>query len=57
MRGIAKLTSQRKLFSIEKSAKAMKPAVNFSDLLVSEQFVMIGGKDNIQGDNLVEYCI
>ena len=54
---MVKLTSYKKLFSRKKPAMAMKPAVNFSHLLVSERFVMISDKMNIQGDNSVEYCI
>jgi hypothetical protein len=51
MRGIVELASHRELFSRKKPAKAMKPALNFSNLLASEQFIMICEKENIQGDD------
>jgi hypothetical protein len=57
MRGIFKLTSYKKPFSRENSAIALKPAINFSQLLFSKRFVRLVGEMNIQGDNSVEYCI
>jgi hypothetical protein len=55
--GQLELTSCKKLFLRKKLAQAMNYVLNSSNLLFSERFAMIDDKMNIQGDNLVEYCI